>query len=51
VTAFKWTPLLAATRCGLLFADGSVDFLAQTIGMPLYRRLSTVAEGSLAVLP
>jgi len=34
-----------------LFADGSVHFLAETIDMPLYRRLSTIAEGSPAVLP
>ena len=34
-----------------LFADGAVHFLAETIDMPLYRRLSTVAEGSPAVVP
>ena len=34
-----------------LFADGSVHFLTETIEMPLYRRLSTIAEGSPAVLP
>ena len=34
-----------------LFADGSVRFLTETIDMPLYRRLSTIAEGSPAVVP
>jgi prepilin-type processing-associated H-X9-DG protein len=34
-----------------LFADGSVHFLAETIDISLYRRLSTIAEGSPAVLP
>jgi len=34
-----------------VFADGSVHFLAQTIQMPLYRWLSTIADGIPAVLP
>jgi type II secretory pathway pseudopilin PulG len=34
-----------------LFADGAVHFVGATIDMPLYRRLSTIAEGSPAVVP
>jgi prepilin-type N-terminal cleavage/methylation domain-containing protein len=34
-----------------LFADGSVQFLSESIDMVLYRRLSTVAEGVPAALP
>jgi prepilin-type processing-associated H-X9-DG protein len=34
-----------------LFGDGSVHLLSETIDMDLYRRLSTIAEGTPATLP
>ncbi|NUQ65306.1 MAG: DUF1559 domain-containing protein [Pirellulales bacterium] len=36
---------------GVLVADGSARFLSETIDMPLYRRLSTIAEGLPAEMP
>lgn len=37
--------------CMFLFADGSVQFLAEQTDLSLYRRLSTISEGSPASLP
>ena len=34
-----------------LFADGTVHFVIETIDMPLYRQLSSIAEGSPAAVP
>jgi prepilin-type N-terminal cleavage/methylation domain-containing protein/prepilin-type processing-associated H-X9-DG protein len=40
-----------AAGAQFLFADGSVHFIAQSIDLPLYRRLGTIGEGSPAELP